>query len=79
VPLPYRGHHGLPAAARQVHVEQDHVRLDPGDQLDGRADVVRFPDYLDGPAEFGPDTRPEEPVVVHQQYPRHAAHQPSPS
>ena len=69
-----RGAHRLddrpPPAARQVHVEQHHVGRGAADALDGRLDVDRLADDVDGsrPAELGPHAGQEQPVVVDQEH-----------
>src|SRR5690606_27720855 len=54
-----------------VDVQQDHVRLELGDGLDRRVDVLGLAHDLDRVAQLGPHPRPEEPVVVDDQHPRH--------
>jgi hypothetical protein len=63
-----RGDDGMTAAARQVHVEQNHIREEPPDQLDRRGDVVRLADHLHPAAELGAYARAEQAVVVDEQH-----------
>ena len=47
--------HRLSPSARQVDVEQHDVGHSLGDQLDGRSDLVGFPDDLDRVADLAAD------------------------
>jgi hypothetical protein len=62
------GDDGMAPAARQVHVEQHHIREKPADQLDGRGDVLRLADHLHPAAELGAHTRAEQAVVVDEHH-----------
>ena len=68
-----RLHHGLPAAAGQVHVEQDDVGRAALDELDGRLHVVRLADDVDLAAQLRADPGPEQAVIVHDDDRRPAA------
>src|SRR6185369_3897516 len=59
-------------ATGQVHVEQHDVRQQLADQVNRGLHVVRLTDHFDLPAELGPDSGPEQPVVVDQHHPRRA-------
>src|ERR1700722_18382125 len=72
VRLLHLGDDRVPAAARQVHIEQHHVRELARDQLDGRGDVIGLAHDLDLPAELGPHPRAEQAVVIDQDDPRRA-------
>jgi hypothetical protein len=55
---------GLTAAAREMDIEEDDVREALVDELDGGRHLVRLADDLDGIAQFGPDTGPEDRMVL---------------
>src|ERR1700733_1587418 len=59
----------VPAAAGHVHVQQHHVGDQRADQVDGRLHVVGLAHQLELPAELGPDTGPEQAVIVDQHDP----------
>jgi hypothetical protein len=67
------GDDGVPAAAGQVDIEQDHVGEQPPDQLDGRGDVLRLPYHLDPRTELGPYAGAEQAVVVDEDHARRPA------
>ena len=65
--------HGQPAAAGQVHVEQDDVRTGGPDALDRGRDVGGLADHVDVGAQLGPHTGADHRVVVDDEHPRLAA------
>ena len=58
---------GVPAAAGEVHVEQDHVGQALADELDGGRRLVGLAHHLDRVAQLGPDAGPEHGVVLDQE------------
>ena len=59
--------HGVPAAAREVDVEQHHVGEALADELDGGRGLVRLTHHLDRVAQLGPHAGPEDGVVLDQE------------
>src|SRR5205823_14887050 len=64
---------GEPAASREVHVEQHHVRLRLNDLRDRRDGVLRFAHDVEALLELGAHARQEQAMVVYQEDPRHGA------
>ena len=59
--------HGVPAAAGQVDVEQDHVGQALVDELDGGGGLVRLAHHLHRVAQLGLDAGPEHGVILDEE------------